>query len=585
MRNFGRSLALMMASGLWAASAGAAVNLGNVTTRPILIETEDSTCENLGTVDAAFYPTRGNADCTSAGKALESAANPDGSVVSECTGDGTGTLVNGTGALTAAFCTGAGAPEACCTAAGTGTCYPRESFALQPAAYYNAASNVRGPYLSPDFQAPPAACTTFAADAGATFTDTTNDFYGVLTFNGGTSWTISVPERVWGLALNTTLQDTPGTSFRQTTALAIDFDAATGVVVPDVAPNYYIAYSGFAGPPALNLTLEGQENTPDDDKPFFGTGYQVGNTAPLTHSCQGSWALDFPSGSGVASAVPPFPSSETAVSFGPGVPWAVPALCGTNAGAPATPLTGMIAQPGFATGATTTLTALSKSLVLLSATLGAVDPAWAPIDVRLDETVDTDLDGIPDAFDHPEDTDGDGFPNGGNAACTGLGVAGSATALCCSGVGVGTCGTADNCPYAINPGLEVYPPTVPPTFLPQLDSGKLNFPAGSGTTPDGIGDACQCGDIDNNGQITAADVTQLRRALGGLSPLNSVGGLIYGQAAPGQAIPNKCNVGAATVGTALEECTAADATVISRNLGGLTPAIIQGCKATKATLP
>ena len=451
MRNFRRPLALLMASGLWAGAAGAVnLNLGNTATRPILILSEDSNCENPGTPDPGFP----------------------------------GTYPNGT---------------------------------------------ARGPVLSPDFKAPNppgVTCPRFAADALADFTDTTTDFYGTLENLGGTSWRVTVPERVWGAAVATILANTPGTSFRQTTPLVVLFNSATGAVSPGAAPNFYIATTGYAGPPALNLALEGQTQTPD--YPYWGTPYQLGNTSPLTLSCAGALALDSPSGSSVASPYPPFPVGETGVSFGPGYPWAVPSLCSS-----------LIPQPGFKVSGTgvATLTAFLKSLVLLSPTLSATGPAWAPLDWKLEEATDTDADGVPDAFDDPNDFDKDGVAN-----------------------------ASDNCPYTQN--------------VNQADSGKLG-----GAGADGIGDACQCGDIDNNGQVTSADVTQLKRAILGLSPLNSIGGIIYGQPVPGVPILNKCNVAATTAGTALSECTSADATVIQRALLGLAPGIVQGCKAAKPTIP
>ena len=55
-------------------------------------------------------------------------------------------------------------------------------------------------------------------------------------------------------------------------------------------------------------------------------------------------------------------------------------------------------------------------------------------------------------------------------------------------------GCDDNCPGEPNPS--------------QLDTGRVG-PGGG----DGIGDACQCGDVNNNGSVTATDRTQLRQKL------------------------------------------------------------------------
>lgn len=68
----------------------------------------------------------------------------------------------------------------------------------------------------------------------------------------------------------------------------------------------------------------------------------------------------------------------------------------------------------------------------------------------------------------------------------------------------------DNCPYVPNPD--------------QQDAGGI----GPGSVPDGIGDACQCGDADGDGSLTVADLTRLKRAARGLPPL-----LVRPELAPG----------------------------------------------------
>ena len=109
----------------------------------------------------------------------------------------------------------------------------------------------------------------------------------------------------------------------------------------------------------------------------------------------------------------------------------------------------------------------------------------------------------------------------------------------------------DNCPYEPNPT--------------QTDSGGINT-----AVPDGIGDACQCGDTNNDGKVTSTDSTVLKRALLGLSPYFSIAAMLPGL--------NKCNVGT-TVVPGVAGCTTSDATVISRALLGLTPGIAQNCDA------
>ena len=109
----------------------------------------------------------------------------------------------------------------------------------------------------------------------------------------------------------------------------------------------------------------------------------------------------------------------------------------------------------------------------------------------------------------------------------------------------------DNCKYEPNPT--------------QSDIGGI----GLASPPDGIGDACQCGDTNNNGRVTATDSTVLKRALLGLTPYFEVAAL------PGL---NKCNVGS-TVVPGILGCTTSDASVIARALLGLTPGIAQHCDA------
>ena len=105
---------------------------------------------------------------------------------------------------------------------------------------------------------------------------------------------------------------------------------------------------------------------------------------------------------------------------------------------------------------------------------------------------------------------------------------------------------ADNCPFVPNPG--------------QADSG------GSGAEPpDGIGNLCQCGDLDDSGIVDQADVRAFRVALADPSvPLP-----------PGAA--RKCSV----IGAA-DACGLLDVTVMRREIEGpnLLPGIAQVCAAT-----
>ena len=113
-----------------------------------------------------------------------------------------------------------------------------------------------------------------------------------------------------------------------------------------------------------------------------------------------------------------------------------------------------------------------------------------------------------------EDRDGDGVPFIG------------ARVACAAGV---TSGCDDNCPGVANPD--------------QQDRGG----GGGGSAPDGIGDACQCGDVSGDGRVTLADAVLIRRSL--LSP----------PAATMQQ-PGLCDVGG-NVG-----CSIGDAVIVQRAL-------------------
>ena len=110
----------------------------------------------------------------------------------------------------------------------------------------------------------------------------------------------------------------------------------------------------------------------------------------------------------------------------------------------------------------------------------------------------------------------------------------------------------DNCPYTPNPN--------------QQDSGGINT-----TVPDGIGDACQCGDVTGDGIVNVADKTILSRSLAGLGPYGSVAAM------PGF---DKCDV-IDTSGT----CTVSDKAVIAQAIAGLSPGIQQVCTAAICHAP
>jgi uncharacterized repeat protein (TIGR03806 family) len=130
--------------------------------------------------------------------------------------------------------------------------------------------------------------------------------------------------------------------------------------------------------------------------------------------------------------------------------------------------------------------------------------AW----IDANPTIDTDGDGVTDDMDNcktkPNASQGDSDRDDVGNAC-------------------------DDCRYEPDPN--------------QKDRGGV----GAGSPPDGIGDACQCGDVDGDGRVTLSDRVLIQRSL--LSPPTAF-----------LARPRNCDVGG-SVG-----CTVADALLIGRAL-------------------
>lgn len=91
-------------------------------------------------------------------------------------------------------------------------------------------------------------------------------------------------------------------------------------------------------------------------------------------------------------------------------------------------------------------------------------------------------------------------------------------------------GCDDNCPYWPNPGQE--------------DGGGIGA---SASVPDGIGDACQCGDVSGDGRVNIVDAVIYQRSL--LMPPTAA-----------MARPELCDVGASL------GCNLADAVILKRAL-------------------
>lgn len=101
----------------------------------------------------------------------------------------------------------------------------------------------------------------------------------------------------------------------------------------------------------------------------------------------------------------------------------------------------------------------------------------------------------------------------------------------------------DNCPFAANPT--------------QSDSGGIGT-----ATPDGIGNACQCGDVTGEGQVTTFDAEWIKRQALGL-------------AAPLFLVPDNCDV----IGDGT--CDGMDALLIRHAAAGsVSPLFGQNCQST-----
>ena len=122
---------------------------------------------------------------------------------------------------------------------------------------------------------------------------------------------------------------------------------------------------------------------------------------------------------------------------------------------------------------------------------------------------------------------------------------GSASAQDADGDGV--LDATDNCVYVANPGQE--------------DVGGL-----FGPPADGIGDACQCGDVNADGQVDLLDAAVYQRGLANVLPV--------------ALDPDKCSV----VGGRLD-CEPNDRQALREALVGLSPGVTQVCQSANPTPP
>lgn len=122
--------------------------------------------------------------------------------------------------------------------------------------------------------------------------------------------------------------------------------------------------------------------------------------------------------------------------------------------------------------------------------------------------------------------------------------------------GDGICEALDNCRFIPNPNQE--------------NSGGVASPSDpSGSLPDVVGDACQCGDANDDGRVNAADVQTLRLALARAEGVPSVG---------------KCNVdGPRSAEGSIVDCDLVDAVILSRAIVfGRSLGVMQSCEAARA---
>ena len=106
----------------------------------------------------------------------------------------------------------------------------------------------------------------------------------------------------------------------------------------------------------------------------------------------------------------------------------------------------------------------------------------------------------------------------------------------------------DNCPLEPNTSQD--------------DAGGI----GPASFADGVGDACQCGDVDGSLRVEQADVDLLRLDLAGVGP---------------PPLPERCSV-AGFDGPDAAECDLLDVVAIERALLGLDPGLLQLCAPAHA---
>jgi hypothetical protein len=118
--------------------------------------------------------------------------------------------------------------------------------------------------------------------------------------------------------------------------------------------------------------------------------------------------------------------------------------------------------------------------------------------------------------------------------------------------GDGLADPLDNCPSIANAG--------------QRDAGGIGT-----STPDGIGDACQCGDVNDSGLVTSSDGLTIGLAALNLGPFTATSGATVSVVTPKIFLVGKCDVNSA------DGCSSADALYVNRAALGLPPPLAHDC--------
>ena len=125
----------------------------------------------------------------------------------------------------------------------------------------------------PNFRPADAGCNVLGPDGGALFNDPDNDFYAILSWNGGTSWKITVSDGVYGALIHATVGQSGALFTGMNQSFELDFDTNTGAITaPGTGGIFYEAGLSFGGG-AVILTLDSAPVAAD--KAFYGNSDNI----------------------------------------------------------------------------------------------------------------------------------------------------------------------------------------------------------------------------------------------------------------------------------------------------------------------